>query len=85
MFGVSISPPHGSIAENPVSSSTMYRTLGAPSGATGCMYGAQSGTESRMSMLMTPWNGLLIGLDLASARMLPSHSNHGPAHITPRG
>jgi hypothetical protein len=30
------------------------------------MYGAQSGTESRMSMLMTPWNGLLIGLDLAS-------------------
>src|SRR6266498_1563892 len=36
MFVVSISPPHGSIAENPVSSSTMYRTLGAPCGATGC-------------------------------------------------
>jgi hypothetical protein len=85
MFGVSISPPHGSIAENPTSSSTMYRTLGAPSGATGCMYGAQSGTESRMSMLMTPWNGLLIGLDLASLGCVPSHSNHGPAHITPRG
>jgi hypothetical protein len=36
-------------------------------------------------MLMTPWNGLLIGLDLASLGCVPSHSNHGPAHITPRG
>jgi hypothetical protein len=36
MFGVSIKPPHGSIAENPTSSSTMYNTLGAPSGARGC-------------------------------------------------
>jgi hypothetical protein len=36
MFGVSIRPPQGSIAENPVSSSTMYRTFGAPGGATGC-------------------------------------------------
>ena len=37
MFGVSMRPPHGSMAENPTSSSTMYSTLGAPSGATGCM------------------------------------------------
>src|SRR3954463_15713898 len=36
MLGVSISPPHGSMAENPVSSRTMYRTLGAPFGAAGC-------------------------------------------------
>jgi hypothetical protein len=40
--------------------------VGAPSGATGCIYGAQSGTESRMSMSIVPWNGLLISLDLAS-------------------
>jgi hypothetical protein len=60
MFGVSISPPHGSMAEKPVSSSTMYRTLGAPCGATGCRYGSQSGTESRSSMLIVPLNGLLM-------------------------
>ena len=30
MFGVSISPPQGSMAENPTSSSTMYKTLAAP-------------------------------------------------------
>ena len=33
MFGVSIGPPNGFIAENPASSSTTYSTLGAPSGA----------------------------------------------------
>src|SRR5947208_1912625 len=60
MFGVSIKPPNGSIAEKPTSSSTMYRTLGAPSGAIGWAYGSQSGFESLMSMLMTPLNGLLI-------------------------
>src|SRR6185437_7035307 len=38
----------------------MYTTLGAPSGAFGGSNGAQSGFESRMSTLMTPWNGLLI-------------------------
>ena len=62
MFGVSIRPPHGSIAEKPTSSSTMYRTFGAPSGATGCRYGSQSGTESRSSTLIVPLNGLLIGV-----------------------
>src|SRR3954451_4798575 len=62
MFGVSISPPHGSIAEKPVSSSTTYRTLGAPSGATGCRYGSQSGTESRSSMLIVPLNSLLMSV-----------------------
>jgi hypothetical protein len=56
MLGVSISPPQGSIAENPTSSSTMYSTLGAPSGASGWAYGAQSGTESLMSMLIRPLN-----------------------------
>ena len=45
MFGVSISPPNGSIAEKPTSSSTMYRMFGAPSGATGCVYGPQSGID----------------------------------------
>src|SRR5215204_813428 len=30
--------------------------LGAPSGAMGCVNGSQSGTESLMSMLTTPWN-----------------------------
>src|SRR3954453_24044511 len=54
MFGVSIRPPHGSIAENPTSSRTMYSRFGEPSGATGCKYGAQSGTESRVSTLMIP-------------------------------
>ena len=38
MFGVSISPPQGSIAEKPMSSSTMY-AFGAPSGATGLHVG----------------------------------------------
>src|SRR5262245_2488027 len=60
MFGVSTRPPHGSIAEYPTSSNTMYRTLGAPSGATGWRYGSQSGTESRMSRLMTPLNAVAI-------------------------
>ena len=40
MFGVSIRPPNGSIAEKPTSSSTMYSTFGDPSGATGCAYGS---------------------------------------------
>src|SRR3954454_11810337 len=39
----------------------MKTTLGAPSGALGAWNGAQSGTESRMSTLVTPLNGLLIG------------------------
>jgi hypothetical protein len=37
----------------------MYTTLGAPSGARGASKGVQSGSESRMSTLMTPLNGLL--------------------------
>src|SRR5437879_6984936 len=38
----------------------MYRTFGAPSGAFGASNGAQSGTESRMSTLITPLNRSLI-------------------------
>src|ERR1700761_907052 len=38
----------------------MYRTLGAPSGARGGSNGVQSGSESRMSTLMTPLNGVLM-------------------------
>jgi hypothetical protein len=39
------------------------RTFGAPSGAFGGMNGSQSGVESRMSVLMTPVNGVaLVGL-----------------------
>jgi hypothetical protein len=60
MLGVSINPPHGSIAENPTSSSTMYRTLGAPAGATGWTNGSQSGIESRSSRLIVPLNGFAI-------------------------
>src|SRR5512132_3814399 len=60
MFGVSIRPPHGSMAEKPTSSNTMYMTLGAPSGATGWRYGSQSGVESRSSMLMMPLNDFVM-------------------------
>ncbi len=71
MFGVSIRPPNGSIAENPTSSSTMYTTLGEPSGAIGCRYGSQSGTESLMSMLMVPLNGVvMVHLGRVTARDL---------------
>ena len=45
----------------------MYSTLGAPSGAFGCSYGPQSGTESRTSMLMTPLNGLAMVSSLVPA------------------
>ena len=68
MFGVSISPPHGSIAEKPVSSSTMYSTFGAPSGATGCTNGSQSGTESRSSRLIVPLKRLLMRSPFRSDR-----------------
>jgi len=40
----------------------MYTTLGAPSGALGGSKGAQSGTESLMSTLVVPRNGLPIPL-----------------------
>src|SRR6266571_7219640 len=60
MVGVSIKPPHGSMAAKPTSSQTMKRTLGAPSGAVGCRYGSQSGLESRISRLTTPLNGLVM-------------------------
>src|SRR5262245_32976466 len=68
MFGVSINPPHGSIAEKPTSSRTMSSTLGAPSGAFGCSYGPQSGTESLMSMLIVPLNGLVMSASPRSDR-----------------
>src|SRR5438034_10460440 len=59
MVGVSIKPPHGSMAAKPTSSQTMKRTLGAPSGAVGCRYGSQSGLESRISRLTIPLNCLV--------------------------
>src|SRR3954454_16782768 len=58
MFGVSIRPPNGSIGENSTSSSTTYRTLGAPSGAIGWTYGPQSGTDAVTSTFTMPLNGL---------------------------
>jgi hypothetical protein len=87
MLGVSISPPQGSMAEKPTSSSTMYTTLGAPCGATGCRYGAQSGTESRTSTLITPWNDLpmastSLALDPAGVHLTAAA---GPRGITPLG
>src|SRR3954463_16552997 len=60
MFGVSIGPPYDAIAEKPTSSSTAYTTFGAPSGAFGGSNGDQSGTESRMAMLISPLNVSLI-------------------------
>src|SRR3954449_12686827 len=47
------------MAEKPTSSSTTYTTLGAPSGALGGSKGDQSGTESRMSTLIVPLNGVM--------------------------
>src|SRR6266576_3916865 len=44
------------MAENPTSSSTIYTTFDAPSGAFGGSNGAQSGTESRISTLTVPLN-----------------------------
>src|SRR3954463_7753741 len=46
----------------------MYSTFGAPSGAFGGSNGDQSGTESRISTLILPLNGLLICAPLASPR-----------------
>src|SRR5690242_2472690 len=62
------------MAENPTSSSTIYTTFGAPSGAFGGSNGAQSGTESRMSVLTVPLNGSLI----APPRHPPSPSCPSP-------
>src|ERR1700750_2485760 len=56
----------------------MYTTLGAPSGAFGASNGDQSGTESRMSTLMIPWNALLM---LEGPRWLRTH--HGVAAGAP--
>src|SRR5208282_6907940 len=60
IVGVSIGPPNGDSAPNPVSSHKMNRTFGAPAGAFGCSYGSQSGVEWRTSTLIVPLNGLLI-------------------------
>ena len=49
------------MAEKPTSSSTIYTTFGAPSGAFGGSNGDQSGTESRISTLIVPLNGSLTG------------------------
>src|SRR3954470_19772356 len=45
----------------------MYTTFGAPSGALGGSKGVQSGTESRMSVLTTPLNGLPISAPASGA------------------
>src|ERR1700730_1657074 len=58
------------MAENPTSSSTTYTTFGAPSGAFGGSNGSQSGTESRISTLIVPLNGLLI-LVLLQSTLIP--------------
>jgi hypothetical protein len=50
------------MAEKSTSPSTMNTMLGAPCGALGGSKGAQSGTESLMSVLIAPLNGLLIPL-----------------------
>jgi hypothetical protein len=60
IVGVSIGPPNGDSAPNPVSSHRMNMTFGAPLGAFGCSYGSQSGLESRRSRLIVPLNGLLM-------------------------
>ncbi len=44
----------------------MYTTFGAPSGAFGGSNGDQSGSESRMSTLMTPLNGAAIDSPLSA-------------------
>src|SRR6516165_6432807 len=68
------------MAENPTSSSTTYRTFGAPSGAIGCVYGPQSGVESLMSMLTTPLNGPVIG---ASSRRVRTRLCHASLSARP--
>ena len=74
------------MAENPTSSSTMYTTLGAPWGATGWRYGAQSGTESRTSTLITPSNDLPIASTPLAVTWPGSIGPHPPAAgITPMG
>jgi len=52
VFGVS----QGSSAEKRTSSRITYRTVGAPSRATGWLFGAQSGVESWISTSTTPLN-----------------------------
>jgi len=54
MVGISTRPPKQSHVAMPVSSQTMYRTFGAPSGAVGAAYGPQSGSESLMSSSILP-------------------------------
>ena len=60
------------MAEYPTSSSTMYTTLGAPSGAFGGSNGAQSGSESRMSTLITPLKRSAIATLLRQAAWMSS-------------
>src|SRR5215469_2528830 len=76
------------MAENPTSSSTMYTTLGAPSGALGGSNGVQSGTESRMSTLIVPLNGSPTAHSFHPAALKPGadHIGHSamPADFQPR-
>src|SRR3954452_6820529 len=59
------------MAEKPTSSSTMYTTFGAPSGALGAWKGDQSGSESRMSTLIVPLNPF-------ATMSLPDKCSHYP-------
>src|SRR6266545_6604294 len=79
------------MAENPTSSSTIYTTLGAPSGALGGSNGVQSGTESRISTLIVPLNGSLIPRPSVRRLMHPAGgtsvpcdcwAGHHPAEVT---
>jgi hypothetical protein len=48
----------------------MYTTLGAPSGAFGGSNGAQSGSESRMSTLITPLKRSAIASPLSMSLLI---------------
>ena len=61
----------------------MYSTFGAPSGARGGSNGDQSGTESRISMLIVPLKGSLI--PHSSGVVLPTVARPGGPGITRSG
>src|SRR5450755_4589949 len=61
----------------------MYRTFGAPSGAFGASNGPHSGTESRMSTLITPLNRSLIAASHLCRRKKIAHPSARFHHRTP--
>jgi hypothetical protein len=60
IVGVSTGPPNVSMVPYPTSSQTIYRIFGAPSGATGCVKGTQSGFDSLISTAILPFHCLVI-------------------------